>query len=60
MDGYEGVKLSVSDIIDIYWTLFDSGAISENCEAIKEADIIVHDGGFVIVTDGERHGLLLR
>lgn len=53
MDESEGIKLSVSDIINIYWTLFDSGAISENCDAIKEADIIVHDGGFIIVTDGE-------
>ena len=53
MDGSEGVRLSVSDIIDIYWTLFDSGAINESCEAINEADIIVHDGGFIIVTDGE-------
>ena len=53
MDRQEGVKLSVSDIIEIYWTLFDSGAISENCDAIKEADIIVHDGGFAIVTDGD-------
>lgn len=56
MDSQDGVKLSVSDIINIYWTLFDSGAINENCDAIKEADIIVHDGGFVIVTDGDRHG----
>ena len=56
MDSQEGVKLSVSDIINIYWTLFDSGAISENCDAIKEADVIVHDGGFIIVTDGDRHG----
>ena len=30
MDVSEGVKLSVSDIINIYWTLFDSGAISED------------------------------
>ena len=53
MDNQEGVKLSVSDIINIYWTLFDSGAINESCEAINDADIIVHDGGFIIVTDGE-------
>ena len=53
MDGSEGIKLSVSDIINIYWTLFDSGAINESCEAINDADIIVHDGGFIIVTDGE-------
>ena len=56
MDSQEGVKLSVSDIIEIYWTLFDSGAINESCEVIKDADVIVHDGGFIIVTDGERHG----
>lgn len=55
MDGYEGVKLSVSDIINIYWTLFDSGSISEASEVIKEAEVIVHDGGFIIVTDGEPH-----
>ena len=55
MDSQEGVKLSVSDIIEIYWTLFDSGAINESCDAINEADIIVHDGGFIIVTDGEPH-----
>lgn len=53
MDSQDGVKLSVSDIINIYWTLFDSGAISESCEAINDADIIVHDGGFIIVTGGE-------
>ena len=52
MDSQDGVKLSVSDIINIYWTLFDIGAISENYDAIKEVDIIVHDGGFIIVTDG--------
>ena len=56
MDSQEGFKLSVSDIINIYWTLFDSGAISEDAQVIKDADVIVHDGGFVIVTDGDRHG----
>ena len=53
MGGSEGVKLSVSDIIEIYWNLFDIGAINESCEAINDADIIVHDGGFIIVTGGE-------
>lgn len=53
MSDVNSVKVPASDIVAMYWDLFDSGIINEWAEIVKPADVIIAEDQFIIVWDGE-------